>query len=272
MTPIDFNHASIRSLTAEVMDPNAVQPFGVYAFAADEPGAELARHVEQVVFDDAFGNSAAMLEREYGPYEGSTMFLCVVDHRRRVPAGMMRLILPSSVGFKSLHDIETVWNRRLDDVLLQNALSLPTGEVCDITTLAVAKDYRGRAASGLVTLALYQAVGTGARRWGARWFVTILDMAVLRLLQWQVHKGFNPYVGVEPMAYLGSASSLPVWADINSWCARLQEVDAAMYDLVFDGKGLEAAVAPPDWSALVALAGRLSSASPSQREPLPALA
>ncbi|HVN50080.1 MAG TPA: hypothetical protein VMT43_01540, partial [Acidimicrobiales bacterium] len=81
-------------------------PFGVYVLDADQPEAELARAVEREVLDEFFTNSPELLEREYGPYESASTFLCVVDHEQRAPAGMIRIIRPGDAGLKSVHDIE----------------------------------------------------------------------------------------------------------------------------------------------------------------------
>ena len=81
---------AMRQQVTEVIDPNATEPFGVYVLADPNPAASLARHVERVVFDEAFGNSPDQLDVEYGKYERSSLFFCVIDHRRRLPVGMAR--------------------------------------------------------------------------------------------------------------------------------------------------------------------------------------
>jgi hypothetical protein len=53
---------------------------------------------------------------------------------------------------------------------------------------------------------------------------------------------------VAAQRYLDSKSSLPVFCDIHTWSRRLAEVDPTLYELFFEGQGLEAAVAPPDWN------------------------
>src|SRR5437899_6413195 len=82
------------------------EPFGVYVFAADTPESELARHVEREVFYEYFNNTPELLEAEYGPYEGSTVFVCALDHRRGLPAGAIRLVLASPAGLKTRGSVE----------------------------------------------------------------------------------------------------------------------------------------------------------------------
>ena len=122
------------------------------------PESELARHVEREVFYEYFNNTPELLEAEYGPYEASTLFVCMMDHRRRLPAGVIRLVLPSPAGLKSLGDVEPVWGHRIDDVLWGMSLRLEADSAWDVATLAVDSEYRGRATDGLVSLGLYQSV------------------------------------------------------------------------------------------------------------------
>ena len=94
--------------------PGTTAPLGVYLFRSADPASELARHVERVVFMETFGNTPELLAKEYAPYEESSIFLCVVDHRRGLPAGTMRILLPSPAGFKTLDDAAPVWGEPVD--------------------------------------------------------------------------------------------------------------------------------------------------------------
>ncbi len=58
---------------------------------------------------DAYDESPEVQEEEFRRYETSSFFFCVIDQRRHVPAGVMRVIVPSAHGFKSLNDIQPVW-------------------------------------------------------------------------------------------------------------------------------------------------------------------
>lgn len=264
---LDLVREELAELVEGVIDPRSAQPFGVYVLPAREPAAELGRHVEREVFFEFFGNSPLLLAEEYGRYESASLFLCVIDHRRRLPAGTIRVILPSDAGFKSLDDIERVWGERLPDVLDRTGLTLDPQRVWDVATLAVTADYRGGATQGLVSLALYQALGVGALRCGIRWLVTVLDVVVLELIQSQTQSAFSFFHGVEPMRYLDSPSSVPVWCDLETWSRRVEVADHTVYELLCEGRGLEAAVAPPDWDAVAALVGAAASGARTTRVP-----
>lgn len=229
---------------------DADEPFGAYVFSWQDPLSEPARRLETQVFLEAFGNTSDLLSSEYGPYDQSSLFVCVVDHVRGVPAGMMRVLTPSPRGFKSLIDIEQVWGEPLDVVLGRTGLVMDTSRTWDIATLAVAPDYRGTAAQGLVTMGLYQTLTLAAFRHGIRWFVAILDLPVFRLLRLKLRMIFSEYEGLAPLPYLGSPQSVPAWCDVTAAADHLAVVDTDLYDIVVRGVGLEPALRRADLSAL----------------------
>src|SRR5580700_6711894 len=116
--------AELRRRAGALAAPGIPAPLGVYLFHADDPAAELARHVERVVFMEAFGNTPELLAKEYAPYEGSSVFLCVMDHLRGLPAGTMRIVLPSEAGFKTIDDAAPVWGEPLDTMAARTGLDI----------------------------------------------------------------------------------------------------------------------------------------------------
>jgi hypothetical protein len=246
---------AMRQQVTEVIDPNTTEPFGVYAWADPNPAASLARHVERVVFDEAFGNSADQLDVEYGKYERSSLFFCVIDHHRRIPVGIARAILPSDAGLKSLNDIEREWGENLDDVFARTGLHMQPELAWDYATVATLSDYRGGDTHGVISMALYQTFATATIRCGFRWVVAVIDVPVLRLLQWRLSRVFETYEGVAALPYLGSAASMPVWSDLPAYRARLATSNPDTHDIVFGGHGLPGSVAPPDWDAVEELIG-----------------
>lgn len=255
---LTLDDEQLRQLVSGATDPQANEPFGAYVFAAGSPGAEIARHVERVVFLEAFGNTAGQLEVEYSPYESSSLLFCVVDHRRRVPAGALRIVVPApgGPGLKSLNDVEPVWGEPAGALLARSGAEPPPEATWDIATLAVMPEYRGAAAAGLVSLALYQSVIGTAQRSGVDWLVAIVDVAVHRMSRLKFCEPFVPYA--PGRSYLGSASSLPVYLHISDWQRRLELGDPAVHDIVFSARGIEAAVRPVDVDGAVFLAGSVS--------------
>jgi len=228
-------------------DDRKPTPFGVYLFRADDPGADLARAVEQEVFLEFFGNTPEMLEAEYCAYEGASFFLCILDHARRVPAGMIRVIEPSPVGLKSVHDFERLWHVSASSLVGPSGQQLDLATAWDVATLAVAAEYRSAASAGLISMALYQAINVlGAER-GVAWAVAVMDVVVLDLINSAWHRPFAPVAGSEPLRYLDSPASLPVFCETAEYRARLSFLDPATHAILFEGKGLESMVSAPAW-------------------------
>jgi hypothetical protein len=246
----DLKDADVRRLTQQVIAPDAVEPFGVYLLRSAEPGAELGRHVERTVFLETFGNTPELLADEYAPYEDASLFICVIDHLRRLPAGVMRLVLPSSAGFKSLNDIEPWWGEPAQVIIERTGLAMDMSRTWDVATLAVMVDYRGKATAGLVSMGLYQTATIMARNSGIEWVVAILDMPVYRLIR-KLSMPFFGYKGVLPMPYLGAVSNLPVWCHISEVEERrLARANPEMYAILIEGTGLEPALRPLDFSQI----------------------
>lgn len=236
----------LRALVDLVADPDAEEPMGLHLFDSDDPGARLARHVERVVFAEAFGNTPELLEAEYGRYEPSSVFLCVLDYRRRLPAGAIRLMLPrpDGSGSKTFDDVEPFWGTSFEELAHRNGVRFPAGATWDIATLAVDPAYRAPAATGLVSTALYQGLFVTALACGVDHHVAILDRRVHLFLQRTMHQPLRELRGAGPLPYLGSPASVVVWMGTADWKRRLLAVDRQLHDLMFEGVGLEHAVRP----------------------------
>src|SRR5579875_1753932 len=101
----------LRDLAASLVDPSASEALGLYVFRPDDEGAALPLGIARAVFQETFGAPPGVFDQEYAPYHDASLLICVLDHKRLVPAGMIRLILPSASGLKTLNEIEEVWGR-----------------------------------------------------------------------------------------------------------------------------------------------------------------
>jgi hypothetical protein len=220
-------------------------PFGFYILRSDDPASELGRAVEREVFFEFFGNTPELMHAEYEPYEHASLFLVVVDHLRRKPAGVIRMLLPSAAGFKTLHDIEKHWGQPVDEVLARTGVEFDLESLWDVGTLAVSREYRGEATQGLVTLGLYQGMDMLTAAVDVKFGIAILDLGVFDNVQKSFHRPFSPFPGLEPMRYLDSPSSLPIWIDVREYRARLAMIDADLYEVLYAGKGFEAMISSP---------------------------
>jgi hypothetical protein len=262
------SEADLRRMARNVTAPGTTAPLGVYVFRSSDPASELARHVERVVFMETFGNTPELLAKEYAPYDEASIFLCVVDHLRAVPAGAMRILLPSPAGFKTLDDAEPVWGEPVSTMATRTGIEIDLARTWDIATLAVAPEYRGKAAMGLVSMGLYQALALATPHLGIDWLLAILDVPVFRMIRWKLRMPMAGFTGVAARPYLGSPASMPVWCNVSDTERRLASADPDLHDLYFKGVGMEPAIRPLDLRSAVDLvaAPRLSrSSSPAAR-------
>jgi hypothetical protein len=244
----------LQSLTDELCE-GSTAPFGAYVFTAADPRSALPRAVEEEVFGEVFGNSPELLAAEYEPYEHATVFFCVVDHLRRRPAGMQRVVVHSAAGLKTVDDIEHgPWATAFGPVVHRSGIDLDLRSTLDVATLGVARDYRGKRSDGLITLAVNQITVRLSIAAGARWWLSICDLAVLDFYNQSFAEPWTCFTGLEPRRYLDSPLSVPVYGDIEGWRGRIARHDPGLHDLFVHGTGIEAAVAPCDLGeALVAL-------------------
>jgi len=243
---VDTGDTALRRLARQVRAPEATAPLGVYLFHSGDPGAALARHVERVVFLETFGNTPELLAKEYEPYDEASMFICVVDHLRSLPAGTMRILVPSESGFKTIHDAAPVWGESIQTMAMRTGLDIDLARTWDIATLAVAPEYRGKATMGLVSMGLYQALALASPRYGIDWLLAILDVPVFRMIRWRLRMPMAGFQGVTARPYLGSPASMPVWCNVGDTDRRLAQSDPELHALYFGGVGMEPAVRPLD--------------------------
>jgi hypothetical protein len=260
VTTLDARAAELERLAGAVIDADARQPFGAYVFLADEPAAELGRSVERAVFLEAFGNTPELLAAEYGPYEASSLFFTVLDHRRLRPAGVIRIIVPTAhgPGLKTLNDLEPVWHESAESILSHSGIGLSLGRTWDIATLAIDPGYRSAAATGLVAMGLYQSIVRTGEALGVEWMVAILDRAVFRMSKARFHQPF--FALAEGRPYLGSPDSLPIYGCVSDWRRRLAIEDPAIHGIIYEGVGIEPALRPLDLAASTAVAQTIFAA------------
>jgi hypothetical protein len=247
MAELDLVREELREMARRVIQRagNPPEPFGVYLIAADDPDSELGRSVERAVFGQWFGNSPELLEAEYSTYDPATYFICVLDHVRSLPAGAIRITVPSARGLKTFADIERVWKQSVPEVLERSGLDWGADDVWDVVTMTVHDDYRGKATDGMISLALYQAVVRSLRSGGARRFVAVLDLHVVKLMQDLTTEPFHEFAGVQPMSYLDSPLSAPFYCDFDEYEPRLAAADPGMHGILFLGVGIESVVREP---------------------------
>jgi len=186
--------------------------FGCYLLAASSSYSDIARAIECEVFEKFFGNVPAEMAREYARYEASSLFFLVVERETQRPAGVLRVIEHSAAGLKTLNDIQGA------------PLHLPTSKVLarhgiddlrrcwDVGTLAVVKEFRGKAHNHIVSTMLYGLLHVAVRKHAIDHLVAVLDSHAYMQLTQLLGVPFVPILGSEPFSYLGSENSRAAYA------------------------------------------------------------
>ena len=264
------NSDQIAELIEQVVPRNAVEPMGIYAFATEHPAADLARAVEYEVFTDVFNLTHQAMEAAYSPYESRSFFFCVIDHRRRRHAGSIRVIIPGreGEGSQTLNDLTRIWQISPSD-LTYNGVRFPIEHCWDVATLAVAPQYRGRAAVfGLVSLSLYQALVRTGDACGIHYGVALLDETILHMSRRVFRGPFSVFDKLGPKEHLGSSATWPVYSDVLGWGAKLKKTDPSMFDLMFHGRGLEATMRPLDLKHAAEMAKKATETLRAENPPI----
>ncbi len=243
------------------LSSTATTPFGCYLAGPTDPLAHEAKLLEEAIFFETFGNTAECLATEYGPFDDCSLYIVVVDHQLARVVGMIRLIFDKHGRLKSLGDIELgPWNKPVDEVLARTGLDdFDMSETLDGATLAVHPDYRQSKASNLVSFSMYSAMLALARAAKMRWFVTIFDVIVLDSIQKSMGEPFDYFAGIEPMRYLDSPLSIPVYLDMETHAAQMRALDPELEEFFYGGDPFPGAVSPADHERGAEVARSLTS-------------
>lgn len=220
------------------------RPFGIHfgtKFVAPDTAAQ-ATELECDVFTSSFGTTPDEHAAEYARYDEACLFITVVDRLRRVVAGSARVVLSTGLGLKTVHDLDLHW--QVGPEVIGEALRDPD-QTWDIASLSVGAGYR----NGVVSQILHQALGTSALRSGVGHFVAVLDLAVFRLLRWQLRGMFQAIAGIEPKWCNGNMA-IGTSCDFVSYLARIEREAPHLHETVFLGRHLDEIVVPPDWDQL----------------------
>jgi len=202
MANYQLPESEIRALGAAALDKyRSNGPFVALAVRTDDPLADVARTVERQVFEESFGNDAAAMTAEYGPYEKESLFFLVLDRRTAMPVGAGRAI---EGGGKTLDDAPERIGEDLSAIVA--AHDLYEGRIWDFATVAVLPEYRGSKSAPLVSSLLYRTFLAAGRRAGVRHVVTMLDRHAFRSMT-LLGAPVVAMAGSAPFEYRGSAST-----------------------------------------------------------------
>jgi hypothetical protein len=210
----------------------------------DPTGADLeaALACEAEVFLSTYGNTPQEFDEEYGPYADQTGFMTVLDEDG-VAQATTRFIAPGPAGLKTLNDVRREpW--QVDGLRSARAAGIDPERTWDIGTIAVRRT-PGR--TSLCSAALYHGIVTAAQANGIEYIVMIMDERPRRLLS---VSGLQPNVlpGTGEGEYLGSARSIPLWANLHRMFDQQRRMHPDAYRLIYQAIGLDGIALPTDWT------------------------
>ena len=202
---------------------------------------DAARQCEEEVFLQAFGNTRAQLEDEYGPYNDQSLFMAVSDSRGDV-VGACRILSDGPAGLKTLNDIQRdPW--RVDGMRSAGLAGIDPARTWDIATLGVRRDFRGP--KFMVALSMYHGLLKAGRVNEMQTGIAILD---LKAYEAMLGAGltFAALPGTRPASYLGSESSVPMYGHFSEVADAQRRTQPDLYRLVTLGIGIDGVSVPDD--------------------------
>ena len=199
-----------------------------------------ALECEAAVFFKAYGNTAEQLAEEYGPFAQSSVFIGVYEPGGDA-VGAVRLIRPSIMGLKTLHDVSLPpWS--LDVPRMARAARLDLEQTWDFTTLGMRRGLRRHGT--MVSAALFHGLVQTVRANNIPSAVMMIDERVRGLLRLAGMTG-QTMPGAQTSEYLGSARCTPVYEHCFQAFDRQRLVNPDGYRLFMQGIGLDGISVPP---------------------------
>lgn len=185
--------------------------FGCYMLAGNDKFSNLARYIESRVFYETFKNNPSVMEKEYRPYDASSIFFVVIDHETSMPVGALRVIEHSKTGLKMHADLIKT-PLKLKPEHIHSHYQVQPHETVEIGTLAIERGYRGKKYSFIPSLLLYRALYTEIINHPKNKMVlSVIDEKPYQLLR-KLGFPFKPILDSEPFPYIDSHASYAVFA------------------------------------------------------------
>lgn len=210
----NLSHEQVTQLTAELLEehpPEGTGDFVCYKIDGTDRYADIGRKIECDVFNESFGNDPEEMAREYGPYEVQSEFFISIDRTEGVPTGVLRAIKNGDAGIKTLNDLQAHLGKdqfSIDRDLAQHGID-NLDDCWDMGTIAVPEEYRSRATG--VSLLLYRGMHVASQEAGVKHYVMMADDGPYKKMKEFLGFPFVPLAGIDPMPYLGSEKSHPVY-------------------------------------------------------------
>jgi hypothetical protein len=216
----DLCDAERNELTRDFLCARAVfvrQRFACFQIEGTDRFANIARQVEREVFEDAWGNDSVTMKSEYGPYDDASVFFVVMDTKAKVPAGVLRMIRNSSVGLKTIVDLDDVVKSPIaipaDDVMRQHGID-DLDRCWDGATAAIPRRYRRRL--GGVHVQIMRVISAAAIREDIQHFVAVLEAPVFKAARDLLGLPLVPLAGTPPFTHMDAPGNQAVYAHVSS--------------------------------------------------------
>jgi hypothetical protein len=200
--------------------PPCGERFVCYEIDGSDPYSDIARQLEREVFFESWGNDAAQMAREYGPYEQASLFFLAVDTEANAPAGALRMIRNSSAGLKTVVDLDDREKSPIAPVAVPAAVvqahhGIDDFDACwDGATAAVPRRYRRK--SPTIHMQVMLTVFAAAMRDGVEHFVAVLDAPVVKTARDVLGLPLVPLAGTPPFTHMDAPDNQAVYAHIPS--------------------------------------------------------
>jgi ribosomal protein S18 acetylase RimI-like enzyme len=173
----------------------------------DDDAALLSLQLTGSVFLEAFGNTPALLHREYADLLPSMTHVVVLDKVAQAPIGALILQEGPAAGLKTLVDLAAPpWSLPAAESLAALDLAPHDRNAADLLVMAVDRAFRNRGIAPLLMYAGWVAsVARGLDRWTA-----ILDDGLLGGLDPLTGGAVVPIGRARSAPYLGSTGSTPI--------------------------------------------------------------
>lgn len=213
----------------------------VFQMRFNPTGDQLAAALdcEASVFLKAYGNTPEQLAEEYGPYAAASVFIGIYEPGGDA-VGAVRLIRPTGLGLKTLHDVSRPpWS--LDVPRMARAARLDLGRTWDFTTLGARRGLRRW--STLISAGLFHGLVQAVRANDIASAVMMIDERVRGLLSLAGMTG-QTMPGAQTTCYMGSPRCTPVYEHCQQAFDRQRLNNPDGYRLFMQGIGLDGIQVP----------------------------
>jgi hypothetical protein len=219
----DLSDAERDCLTRDFLATQFVpagQRFACFELDGRDPYSDIARQLEREVFFDSWGNDAATMAREYGPYDDHSLFFLAIDTHAEAPAGVLRMIRNSPAGLKTIVDLDDTEKSPIAPVTIPVADVTAHHRIDDLNrcwdgaTAAVPRRYRRKLPS--IHMQIIMVVFAAAVRDDIQHFVAVLDAPVVRTARDLLGLPLVPLAGTPPFTHMDAPENQAVYAHVPS--------------------------------------------------------